>query len=150
MTDYDPSAPLPEAMCPIAELVPHRPPMILLDRVLTADWQSIACETTITDRSAFVREGKVSATIAIEYMAQAAAAWLGALARARTDLAGGGYLVGLRDVVLQLDAFATGDVLTVHARHTWGTERFMSFDCKVVLSGRDVASATLNVLRSEA
>jgi predicted hotdog family 3-hydroxylacyl-ACP dehydratase len=150
MSEPDPTRPLLEVIPPIAELVPHRPPMLLLDRALAADWQSIVCETTIRDDSTFVRDGKVAATVAIEYMAQAAAAWLGALARAATGIGGGGWLVGLRDVQLHVDAFVIGDVLEVHAHHAWGRERFMSFDCKVLVGGRTVASATLNVLRSEA
>lgn len=148
--DLDPDAPLLEVLPPIAELVPHRPPMLLLDRVLEARGDRIVCDVTLHAASAFVRDGKVAATVAVEYMAQAAAAWLGALARARTDLTGGGWLVGLREVVLPVDVFVVGDVLLVHARHMWGTERFMSFDCRVVRASDDVASATLNVLRSEA
>lgn len=133
---------------PIAELVPHRPPMLLLDRALCADEQGIVCALTITADAPFCRDGAVAAVVAIEYMAQAAAAWLGALALSRIEGAGGGFLVGLRDVRLQIDAFACGDALEVHALHVWGTERFMSFDCRVVRGGVDVASATLNVLRS--
>jgi predicted hotdog family 3-hydroxylacyl-ACP dehydratase len=144
-----PPGPLLAVLPPIDELVPHRPPMLLLDRVRSTDGQNIVCELTIRDGASFVERGAVAATVAIEYMAQAAAAWLGALARARGEPPGGGILVGLRDVVLHVDAFARGELLEIHARHTWGTERFMSFDCRVVIASRDVATATLNVLRNE-
>lgn len=148
-TSIPPPGPLLSVLPPIDELVPHRPPMLLLDRVRSTDGQNIVCELTVRDGAAFVEDGKVAATVAVEYMAQAAAAWLGALARSRNEPPGGGILVGLRELVLHVDGFVVGELLEIHARHTWGTERFMSFDCKVVVGAHDVATATLNVLRND-
>jgi predicted hotdog family 3-hydroxylacyl-ACP dehydratase len=144
-----PPGPLLSVLPPIEELIPHRAPMSLLDHVVSTDGHHIVCALTIRDGATFVENGRVPATVAIEYMAQAAAAWLGALARSRAEPTGSsGFLVGLREVVLHVDAFVRGEQLEVHAHHTWGSEAFMSFDCKVVIAGRDVATATLNVLRT--
>ena len=67
---------------PIVELVPHRPPMLLLDRVLSYDGECVVCETVLEPESPFVDEGEVPAIVGIEYMAQTIAAGAG-LSRAR-------------------------------------------------------------------
>jgi len=50
---------------------------------------------------------------AVEAMAQAVAAHLGAVARSQGRRPGGGYLVGVRDVLLGCDGFAPGEVLEI-------------------------------------
>ena len=66
---------------PIVELVPHRPPMLLLDRVLSYDGECVVCETVLEHDSPFVEQGHVPALVGIEYMAQTIAAGAGLSAR---------------------------------------------------------------------
>ena len=66
---------------PIVELVPHRPPMLLLDRVLSYDGECVVCETVLGPDSPFVEQGHVPAVVGIEYMAQTIAAGAGLSAR---------------------------------------------------------------------
>ena len=62
---------------PIAELVPHSGRMLLLDRVVAADADSLQAEVDITAASMFAGEHGVGNWIGIEYMAQAVAAFAG-------------------------------------------------------------------------
>lgn len=100
---------------PISELVPHRPPMILLDRVIDCDGESLEAELTLTAHSPFCVDGKVGAWIGIEYMAQAVAALAGAQARLVGKEPRIGLLLGTREYQAQVPSFAQGSVLRVKA-----------------------------------
>jgi predicted hotdog family 3-hydroxylacyl-ACP dehydratase len=142
--------PAPEALPPLAEVVPHRPPMLLLDAVTRWEGKRIACRVVLRDDSPFVEAGRAPATLAIEYMAQSIAAHVGLRGRARGEGVQIGYLIGARDVSLPAEDFRVGDVLRVTAAHVWGDERLGSFACVVERGGRAVASGTLSVVRAGA
>lgn len=143
--------PGPPASIPaIVELIPHRPPMVFVDALLAATETTATCSFTIGRATACLRDGQLPAIYAVESMAQAAAAHLGALARWRGEAPQGGYLVGVRDVGLRARAFAPGDVLTIEVRRSFGADRLASYECRALRAGIDVASATLNVLRNPA
>ena len=139
MTPPAPSYPDYPDYPPIVELVPHRPPMLLLDRVLSYDGQCVICETVLGPDSPFVERGGVPGVVGIEYMAQAIAAGAGLSARDKGQ--GGaarvGFLLGCRNLTIAVDSFRVGDRLTVEARRTWGENDLGSFACKV-LRGDDV------------
>jgi predicted hotdog family 3-hydroxylacyl-ACP dehydratase len=117
---------------PIVELVPHRPPMLLLDRVLSYDGERVVCETVLEAGSPFVEQGRVPAVVGIEYMAQAIAAGAGLSARDNGETAARmGFLLGCRDLAIAVDSFQVGDRLTVEARRTWGEKELGRFACQV-------------------
>ena len=62
---------------PIAHLMPHSEPMVLLDRVL--DWSPgrIECATQVRENARLVEDGLLLAPFTIEHMAQAVAVCLG-------------------------------------------------------------------------
>jgi predicted hotdog family 3-hydroxylacyl-ACP dehydratase len=139
---------------PIAFVVPHRPPMLWLDRIVAADDRSISCSGSVRSDAPFVRAGRAAAVVALEYMAQASAALLGLQAHRRGVVPGGGYLVGVPTFELFVDDLAVGDALDVHATQIWPgaerpAERLVSLDCKVERAGVAVALATLNVVRND-
>jgi predicted hotdog family 3-hydroxylacyl-ACP dehydratase len=90
--------PTPEA------LIPHRGPALLLDAVVEAADDRLVASAAVPQGSAFAAQGLAPPFVALEVAAQAAAAFE-ALRRRRS---GGdpeprvGYLVGARDVVLQI------------------------------------------------
>lgn len=69
----------------IADLLPHRPPMLLLDRVLAAREQQLWCRINLTQHSEFAEADGVPSNLALEYLAQTAAALLSL--RAQTEIA---------------------------------------------------------------
>ena len=130
---------------PIAELVPHRPPMLLLDRVLSYDGETVICETVLAPGSLFVDGGEVPAVVAIEYMAQTIAAGAGLLARDKGEGARMGFLLGCRDLTIAVDSFQVGDWLTIDARRTWGGDELVSFACKVQRGSEVLVEGALTV-----
>jgi predicted hotdog family 3-hydroxylacyl-ACP dehydratase len=116
---------------PIVELVPHKPPMLLLDRVLSYSTNFVSCEVEIRTDSPFVRDGAVPAIVGVEYMAQCVAAFAGLSARDKGEPARIGFLLGSRDLRVDADAFVVGDRLTIEARRDWGENDLGSFACRV-------------------
>jgi len=92
----------PRGAPPLAELVPHRPPMLFVERILGEAEDGTTCLGRIPAACALVTGGSTPAFVALEVAAQTAAVWE-ALRRSRetgTPAARTGYLVSLRDVVL--------------------------------------------------
>ena len=81
---------------PIEALVPHKPPMLLLDRVLSYSTDYVSCEVEIRVDSPFVRDGVVPAIVGLEYMAQCVAAFAGLSARHKGEAPRIGFLLGSR------------------------------------------------------
>jgi predicted hotdog family 3-hydroxylacyl-ACP dehydratase len=130
---------------PIAELVPHRPPMLLLDRVLSYDGECVICETVLEANSPFADQGQVPAVVGIEYMAQAIAAGAGLSARDKGEAARMGFLLGCRNLTIAVDSFQVGDTLTIEARRTWGENQLGSFACKVNRGDQVLVAGALTV-----
>lgn len=83
-----------------AALLPHQPPMRLLDAVLAQRGDALECLACIPRQCALVEAGTAPALAAIEAAAQAAAAWeaLQRRARGEASVPRVGYLVAMRDV----------------------------------------------------
>ncbi len=102
---------------PIAELLPHAGDMILIDQVLSFDEEQI--QTRLTP-----------AWLGIELMAQSVAAYAGCRARNEGRPVELGFLLGTRKFECNVEHFAQGTELTIHAKRSL-----------------DQASARLNVFR---
>lgn len=133
---------------PVAGLLPHRAPMILLDAVLEHTADRTVCVVTIGDDALF-REpgGLVPAWVGLEHMAQCVAAHAGLRARAAGDPPPVGFLIGSRRVLFHAAGFAPGQALTVTAKHLWGDSGLGSFACSVhdAGTGTVLAEGTLSV-----
>jgi predicted hotdog family 3-hydroxylacyl-ACP dehydratase len=134
---------------PIQELLPHRGRMLLLDGVVAAGPSFVTCRVVIRSDSSFAEAGRVPGLVALEYMAQAVAAYAGLKARGLGQPVRIGYLLGSRDVTLPGRDFQAGDELLVDAQHQFGDEAIGAFDCEVTLRGEVVASGCLNVYQGE-
>jgi predicted hotdog family 3-hydroxylacyl-ACP dehydratase len=134
---------------PLRELVPHRPPMLLLDEVVAWNGGRAECLVVLRDDSPFVEAGRVSAMLAVEYMAQCVAACAGLQGHSRGEAVRVGYLVGAREITLPSEPFRVGDVLRIFAQHVWGDDALGNFRCSVERGGEVVAQATLNVYRGD-
>ena len=134
---------------PIEELLPHRAPMILLDRVEDDEEDFITCGITLRDDSSFVENGSVPAVVATEYMAQCVATYAGLKAVRGGGEVRVGYIIGARLVELEIEAFEVGEELSVKARRVWGDDLLGRFDCTVENSGTRVASAILTVYQGD-
>lgn len=135
----------------IGELVPHSGPMLLLRRVVEHAEDRTVCELDPADSGPFLSpDGKVPAWVALEYMAQCAAAHAGLLARAAGGVPGTGMLLGTRHLRLAVESFLTGETLRVGVACVHAGSQMVSFVGEVVGSDGDVlAEARFNVYTGE-
>lgn len=134
---------------PVEEVVPHSGPMVLLDRLTQFSQEEgrVTAEVALRDGSMFVRNGEARAVVTVEYMAQAVAAYVGVVSKAKGGNIEIGYLIGIREMTLNESHLHAGDVLEVEAKHVWGDMKLGSFRTSVRRGGEEIASATLTVYR---
>ncbi|MCP5178509.1 MAG: hypothetical protein H6993_10750 [Pseudomonadales bacterium] len=92
-------------------LLPHRPPMQLLSRVLRADATSCWAEVDIHPGSRFLRNGEVPALVGLEYLAQTAAAYFALHSPAGAGAPRPGKLIACRQFRSRCTGFATNTCL---------------------------------------
>lgn len=140
-----------DAIHDISQVIPHRGSLLLLDRVLAHDDESLVAELVVPlDGPFHDDDGSVPAYIGLEYMAQAVACWAGCQARARGLPPPLGFLLGSRRYVCALPRFAGGSRLRVEARRElMGDNGLGVFACRILGDGRELASAHVSVFEPE-
>jgi predicted hotdog family 3-hydroxylacyl-ACP dehydratase len=132
----------------IRSLVPHAGPMVLLDRVISVDEDSLLAEVRIRSDSLFCNTDGVGAWVGIEYMAQAIGAWAGYTAQARGEPVKLGFLLGTRRYDCSRPIFILGSLLRVHVLRVFQDENGLgSFECSIDNEEGRVATATVAVFQ---
>lgn len=127
-------------------LVPHAGPMVLLDRVVAVEQDSLCAEVAIRSDSLFATAEGVGAWVGIEYMAQAIAAHAGYEAYQRGEPVKVGFLLGSRRYECARSVFAVGSVLRVHVTRLLMAENGLgSFACRIEDQDGIAATATVSV-----
>ena len=130
----------------IRSLVPHGEPMVLLDRVVCADAESVCAEVRIRPGSLFCGASGVGAWVGLEYMAQAIGAYAGYSARLRGEPVKIGFLLGARRYECSRPSFPLGSVLRVYVRRVLQSENGLaSFECHIDDTEGRVATANVTV-----
>ena len=129
----------------IAELLPHAGDMVLLDAVIEAGEEHIACSRLVRSDGLFECGGGLPAWAGVELMAQAVAAWAGWQARYERRPVRVGFLLGTRHYRSDVDVFPSGSELRVEAVRSFHDDGGMGvFACRIDSSaGR--AEARLSV-----
>ena len=131
---------------PVRELLPHDPPMVLLDRAISFEDATFIAEVDVRGDSVLCQGDGVPGWVGIEYMAQAVAAHAGCKARLDGKPPAIGYLLGTRSYKCSVAAFPVGETLEVHIESLYVEMGLGAFACKIDM-GETVASATINVYR---
>jgi predicted hotdog family 3-hydroxylacyl-ACP dehydratase len=132
----------------IRSLVPHAGPMVLLDRVVYADGESLCAEVRIRAGSLFCGASGVGAWVGLEYMAQAIGAYAGYTARLRGEPVKIGFLLGTRRYDCSRPSFPLGSVLRVYVRRLLQSETGLaSFECRIDDREGQVATANVTVFQ---
>ena len=130
---------------PVAELVPHAGPMLLLHRLLEWGDDYVICEVRVRSDGLFDTAGHVPGWLGLEYMAQTVAAFSGIQARKDQEDVKIGFLLGSRRFETNVQHFDCGEVLRVTAKRLINGKSGMgAFACEV-LGERAQQSATLSV-----
>jgi predicted hotdog family 3-hydroxylacyl-ACP dehydratase len=133
---------------PIADLLPHRAPMILLDRVLLFCPAFLEAEVCVRSDSLFVKDGVVPAWVGVEYMAQTCACFAGMEARTRGESPRVGFLLGTRAYRTMVAGFEVGSLLRVRACPVHREDGGLSVvECQILRAEQDLplVQATLTV-----
>jgi predicted hotdog family 3-hydroxylacyl-ACP dehydratase len=132
----------------IRSLIPHSGAMVLLDRVIAVDEESLCAEVRIRPDSLFCAASGVGAWVGLEYMAQTIAAFAGYTAYLRGEAVKPGFLLGARRYECTLPMFSLGSLLRVHVRRVLQSENGLgSFQCRIEYGQEEVATATLTVFQ---
>lgn len=133
---------------PVAELLPHAGDMILIDHVVAFDEESIHTQGTVQAAGMFNDlDGSLPAWVGVELMAQSVAAYAGCRARQQGRPVEIGFLLGTRKYQCNVDRFALGTRLDIHARRSLEDDGGMGvFECELLGPGIAV-HARLNVYR---
>ena len=121
--------------------------MILIDEVVGFDAAARSLTAAVTVKSAWCENW-----VAIEFMAQTAAALAGVIDRRERpgQPARPGFLLGTRRLNLALDRFVVGKRYLVTAEAVFSDGEAASFACAIrEAEGREVACATLNAVRPD-
>jgi predicted hotdog family 3-hydroxylacyl-ACP dehydratase len=137
---------------PIEQLLPHRSPMILIDRLVWTNGVETICEVTIGPHSMFIQAVGVPAFVGIEYMAQTVAAHGGYQSFLEGQPMVVGLLLGTRRLETPCQFFELGQTLRIAATHIWGQHELMRFRCAIThtVSNIRLQQAELNVFRPKA
>jgi predicted hotdog family 3-hydroxylacyl-ACP dehydratase len=119
--------------------------MILLDEMVDFAPGRARCAVRLRPDSPFLENGRVRAVVAVEYMAQAVAAYAGMCSHQDGKPPSIGFLLGTRELTLAVDFFQAGDALAVDVEHVFGDDQLGSFRCSVRRGDEIVSEAVLNV-----
>ncbi|KAA2285955.1 hypothetical protein [Arenimonas fontis] len=134
------------ASLPIERLVPHREPMLWLQRVLYCDENQVLAEAVVGEDHLLLDGGMVPAFAGIEYMAQAIAAWAGARALSRGEAVKPGFLLGTRRYRASCPGFHPGQCLQIEGRRElFGENGLGMFACRILEAGEVLATANVSV-----
>ena len=131
---------------PIVDYLPHRPPMVLLDRIVEAAETRIVCETSLQVDSPFCDGAAVPGWVGIEYMAQTIGVLAGWRALAKQLPVRVGFLVGTRHYQSHVPQFRVGDVLRVTADEEITTTDNLSVMCCTLHDGAGALLAEASLL----
>lgn len=130
----------------VERLVPHGPPMRLVDEIVGTVPDGIVCRTRIGDDFVFLRGDEVDIAVTIELVAQAIACYSGLRDHAEGSVPKPGLLVGCRTAKFVAPCLRRGDELLITARSQWVREPVASFTGDVTRDGEVIASVELSVV----
>jgi predicted hotdog family 3-hydroxylacyl-ACP dehydratase len=132
----------------LRELLPQRGAMRLLSHALEHSEARTRCALDPAASALFARpEGSIPAFVALEWMAQCAAAHGALRAHAQGERPPAGLLLRARDVRLRAACFRPGETLLVEARAAGASGALLRFECEVWREGErePLASGLLSV-----
>lgn len=123
----------PGPLYSLADVLPHGPGMLLLDRMVAYDTESLTCELTVRPDSMF-NDGKhgVPAWVGIEYMAQTLGAYTGIARLQAGKKVQLELLLGTRSYDCSKPYFREGACLHVRVKLLfWDPDGVCAFACEI-------------------
>jgi predicted hotdog family 3-hydroxylacyl-ACP dehydratase len=136
----------------VAELIPHSPPMVLLDRIVHYDSMTLIAEIAIKANCRFYDPAVqgVPSWVGIEYMAQAISALAGLRAREKNTGIKIGFLLGTRRMLLQQKVLLADNCYQVHVKQLfWDVSGLANFECEIRHGQDCCVTAKVNVFETD-
>jgi predicted hotdog family 3-hydroxylacyl-ACP dehydratase len=131
----------------IEALLPHRPPMRLVQKVAALDEYRIETVSVASDSWPTAEGGHIRSLLLIELIAQSAAALQGWRERDKGP-GKGGLLVGVRDSRFNRSRIPVGARLHCHVTISHGVESYCAFDGRVTDEmGEEIMTASVQAYR---
>lgn len=135
---------------PIADLLPHAGPAILIDSVLNWTDEAVEVSLKIAPGVRFFVAGRgVPVHVGLEYMAQACGAYAGLLAKEGNGAVKIGFLLGTRDFESSIAWFPPDASLVIEAKKVFQQDNMGSFVCRILCNGIESATAQLTVYQPD-
>jgi predicted hotdog family 3-hydroxylacyl-ACP dehydratase len=134
------------ALGPVSDYLPHRPPMLLIDRIVEVSAHGAVCAATWQPDCVLAVAGRIPASAAIELVAQTCAIFLGVRGERGGAPPQVGMIAACREVTFAVDSFAIGDALTIAIHHEFGQPPVASFTARVSRGDAVVATMALSVV----
>lgn len=134
---------------PVADYLPHRPPMLLIDEIIEVTEHRAVCRATIQPDCVFAIDGVVHPSAMIELVAQACAIYVGVRSARDGDPPRLGVITACREISFTVDSFAVGDELTIIANKTFGQKQVAAFTGTVTRGDVLCATVQLSVMDGE-
>lgn len=142
----------------VSEVIPHRAPMILIDKLKHYAVDTLTTCTHISEHSAYFNStlNGVPNYVGIEYMAQSIAALAGVEAKLKQDKIRVGFLLGSRKLNLHIPSFVLGKTYHTEVKRLYQEASGLAvFDCHIFIEATAtepkiiVASANVNVFQPQ-
>ena len=129
----------------ILELIPQRPPMQMIDRLLYADEQSAKGCLFIKESNLFCDNGMLSESALIEFIAQTAAAYTGYQNKINNNSVSEGYIGAVKNLVISSRPLVNTEITSeiVVENEIVG---FTIINGKVFDQGRVIAECEMRIL----
>jgi predicted hotdog family 3-hydroxylacyl-ACP dehydratase len=112
-------------------LLPHRPPMRIVEDVIAIDDASIESVCTVRDSWPTAQDGQVRTLMLLELIAQTAAVLQGWKERHEDSVGQGGLLVGIPAARFAAPSVPVGTKLWCAVRISHGAQSYLAFDGEV-------------------
>ena len=130
----------------ISDVLPHKAPMILIDKMIAVAEETVHCQLTITPNHTYYDQAisGLAGWIGIELMAQTVASWSGFHALQKKCNPPMGFLLGTRRYKSNVSTFANLSVLHIYAERLMENDGMAVFSCKIESQGNILAIGQLN------
>ena len=140
----------PDELTP-AGLLPHRPPMLLVDEILTLDDDGAVTRSVVRADWPLCDGREASAIVLVELVAQTSGIHNGYIRGKVEGLAADkrGWIVGIRRAQWAVDRLPVGTRIVTRTENTMEFEGFRDVIGRVEINDRPAAEITLQLLRAD-
>jgi predicted hotdog family 3-hydroxylacyl-ACP dehydratase len=125
------------------QLLPHRPPMLMLTTMLAQDRDSVHCSSVIDARNPLLTDGLFPVIGGVELLAQAAGTLLGT--RVPGNATRPGAIVQVKSFQTEPLDIPVGSELHIRARYQAGTAEAALFEGEVIFGKQRFFTGTLMI-----